>query len=100
MPLHEFCPLQEFWAVLQALVPLQELPPPHFTLAPADATDAALPTANRIAAEATSRRFVVMSNSVGRGTRKPGTQRRKHEPLHARREGGDGSMLREAQWRE
>jgi hypothetical protein len=65
MPLQEFWPLQEFCAVLQALVPLQELPPVHFTLGEADATVAALPTANKIAAEAMSRRCLDIWNSLG-----------------------------------
>jgi hypothetical protein len=65
-PLQEFCPLQELCADLQALVPLQELPPPHFTFAVAEAPDAMLPTANKIAADAISRRLLVMADSPGR----------------------------------
>src|ERR1700738_4962885 len=75
MPLQEFCPLHELRAVLQALVPLQELPPPHFTLAVADATDPRLPTANRIAAEARRKRCLVIWNSLG----KPASQPPNHE---------------------
>jgi hypothetical protein len=54
-PLHEFWPLQEEVAVLQALVPLQELIPPHFTPSPAEATGARA-AANNAAADATRSR--------------------------------------------
>ena len=33
LPLQEFCPLQELFALLQADLPLQELTPSHFTFA-------------------------------------------------------------------
>jgi hypothetical protein len=59
-PLQEFCPLQADEAVLQALVPLQELTPMHFT--PASAVAAKLPAA-KIAVAVASRVFLVMSLS-------------------------------------
>jgi hypothetical protein len=83
-PLHEFCPLQELCAVLQALVPLHEFPPPHLIFAGADTTDPALAAANRIAAEAMSRRFLVMSNSLETVFM---LQRSKHEPSGVSGEG-------------
>ena len=55
-PLHEFLPLQEETAVLQLLVPLQELAPKHFTVVWAEATEMRLPAANKAAAEAANRR--------------------------------------------
>jgi hypothetical protein len=62
--LHEFWPLHDEDAVLHALVPLQELMPLHFTPSPATAVEAAVPMANKIAAEATRRARVVMENSL------------------------------------
>jgi hypothetical protein len=50
-PLHEFCPLHDDDAVLQALVPLQEFAPLHLT-PPAYAAVARLPAANIAAAVA------------------------------------------------
>jgi len=64
MPLHEFCPLHDDDAVLQALVPLQELMPLHFTALPAPAVSAMAPIANRSAAEATRRVRLVIGNSL------------------------------------
>ena len=63
-PLQEFWPLHDDDAVLHALVPLQELMPLHFTPSPATAVDAAVPIANKTAAEATRRARVVMENSL------------------------------------
>src|SRR5690348_15241620 len=62
-PLHEFCPLQEDDAVLQALVPLHELTPPHFTRVAADASATTAAVANKAAAEAMIRWCLVMSIS-------------------------------------
>jgi hypothetical protein len=62
-PLHEFCPLQEDDAVLQALVPLHELTPPHFTRVAADASATTAAVANKAAAEAMIRWRLVMSIS-------------------------------------
>src|SRR5947199_2044836 len=67
MPLHEFCPLHDDEAVLQALVPLQELMPLHFTVLSAPAGSAMAPTANSKAAEATRRVRLVMGNSLQNG---------------------------------
>jgi hypothetical protein len=51
IPLQEFCPLQDEVAVLQALVPLQELTPRHFTLPPPAEAAGAIATANNAAAD-------------------------------------------------
>jgi hypothetical protein len=64
MPLQEFWPLHDDDAVLHALVPLQELTPLHLTPSPAAAVDAAVPIANKMAAEATRRVRAVMENSL------------------------------------
>src|SRR5437868_3731163 len=61
-PLQEFWPLQDDEAVLQALVPLQELMPPHFTLS-ACAAEAKV-SAAKIAAAVVMRVFLVMSHSL------------------------------------
>jgi hypothetical protein len=54
--LHEFCPLQDDDALLQALVPLQELAPLHLT--PAACADAARVPAANIAAAVAIRVFL------------------------------------------
>src|SRR5262245_46198619 len=64
MPLQLFWPLHEDDAVLQELVPLHELMPLHFTVSPALAVGAAVPMANKTAAEATRRARLVMANSL------------------------------------
>jgi hypothetical protein len=58
-PLQEFWPLQDDEAVLQALVPLHELTPEHFT--PACAGAAKLPAA-KIAAAVAIKVFLVIES--------------------------------------
>jgi hypothetical protein len=62
-PLHEFFPLHEDEAVLQALVPLHEFTPAHLTLSCAEA-DAKLPAANKAAAVAEKRMRLLISDSL------------------------------------
>jgi hypothetical protein len=63
MPLQEFCPLHDDDAVLQELVPLQELMPPHLIVPSASAAAATEPSANRAAAEAMRRARMIIWNS-------------------------------------
>src|SRR5262249_32254077 len=68
-PLHEFWPLQEERAVLQALVPLQELTPLHFTAPSPAETRPARPSANTVAAVAARNADLVISRLLGDQTR-------------------------------
>ena len=65
-PLHEFLPLHDDWALLQALVPLHELTPAHLTLVlPAEAA-ATMPLTAKAAAAAAARKVRLdMTNSSG-----------------------------------
>src|SRR6185437_5041596 len=69
-PLQEFLPLQEDSDVLQALVPLQELTPPHFTFPSARAV-AVAPAANKAAAVAATRVNLPMTTPIPTAAKMP-----------------------------